>query len=113
MGLLVTVYRAAGYPDCTRGGLSSTANQLCIVNADGPFTPSPVAPAAWLVKGNLTGTAKIVVADPELPSDMWPSFGGNYATSCDGRFGMAVRKIDGNGATPVAIHDRYEQYGTQ
>lgn len=110
MGLIVNVYRPAGRDsDCTNGGLSSRVDRLCLVNVDGPFDPSPEAPAALLRHGPLK-SLNIVPCDGEaqaLPG--WFMFGGNLAATSDSRFGEAVRAMTGGqhvGA--VNIHDRLE-----
>jgi len=113
MGLNVSVYR---FPlgDCTLDGISSKAKDLCLVNVDGPVSPSPGQPAAMLVKGNMAGHVKIVPAllDDKMrysPDPRWCMMGGNYAATSDSRFHAAVRRITGGesyGAVP--IHDRIE-----
>lgn len=115
MGLTVNVYRNAG-PDCTAGGISATADRICLVNVTGPNEPSVDAPAA-MVTDNALGNKIVVPArayvdgDTEtgrriqyIPVDGWPMFGGNYAASCDSRFARAAGIY---GAVP--IHDRYER----
>lgn len=98
MGLLVSVYRSPGL-DCTNGGVSSTADTLCIVNIDGPFEPSDTHPAARLIRSG--GIARII---PEQPGEgVGPMFGGHFAATSDSRFSRAVGFY---GAVP--IHDRWE-----
>jgi len=113
MGLLVSVYR---FPlgDCTLGGISSKAKDLCLVNVDGPFSPDEKCPAAMLVPGNGRGLVKIVPAvldDKKRYSaePRWVMMGGNFAHTSDSRFNNAVSRITGAvsyGAVP--IHDRIE-----
>jgi len=113
MGLLVSVYR---FPlgDCTLGGISSQAKDICLLNVDGPFSPDDKCPAAMLVPGNGKGLVKIVPAVLDAnkrysPTPGWAMMGGNYAATSDSRFHEAVRKITGAasyGAVP--IHDRFE-----
>lgn len=113
MGLNVSVYR---FPlgDCTLDGISSKAKDLCLVNVDGPSSPSADQPAAMLVKGNMPGMVKIVPAlldDKQRYSQdpRWVMMGGNYAATSDSRFHRAVEAITGHpsyGAVP--IHDRIE-----
>lgn len=113
MGLHIDVYRSS-HGDCTNGGISSKARSLVVVNVDGPFSPSPDAPAAFLVRGlGPKGTVRIVPAISDgmkwVPSTDWTMMGGNYAGTSDGRFGRAVEELLGHafyGA--VAIHDRIE-----
>jgi len=113
MGLHVSVYR---FPlgECTLGGISSKATDLCLVNVDGPFSPDEKCPAAMLVPGNGRGLVKIVPAvldaNKRYSQDpRWVMMGGNYAATSDSRFHRAVEKITGSasyGAVP--IHDRIE-----
>ena len=118
MGMIVSVYRDHRDPngwlgdnDATNGGVTNHktgVHQLTLVNVDGPFDPTPTRPAAWLVPGNVEGSAKIVPHD-EYTNKTWTMFGGNYAATSDDRFSVAVEKIVGGtfyGAVP--IHDRVE-----
>jgi hypothetical protein len=107
MGLIINVYRAVARPDCTNGGVSGQFAELTLVNVDGPFDPDEQRPAAWLVRGNLPFTVKIVVVDPATASRR-PMMGGNYGGTCDSRFSEAVQHITGYGFGVVPIHDRYE-----
>ncbi|MGF6996773.1 hypothetical protein [Paraburkholderia sp. GAS32] len=116
MGLHIDVFRASqggSHIDCTMDGISSKADQLCIVNVPGPFNPSDTIPAAMLVKGNALGTVQIVPA--VKPGNEWietrrnACMGGNYGASSDSRFNEAVEKlIGGTFYGAVAIHDRFE-----
>ena len=116
MGLLLNVYRSdpvgpfGESMDCTLGGVSSRAWRLCVVNVDGPFNPSPDAPAVLLLKGNIPGAVKIVPADETgAPVKGWTMFGGNYAATSDSRFSEACARLSESpcyGAVP--IHDRIE-----
>lgn len=107
MGLIISVYRPADMGDCTLNGVSSQFDGLTLVNVDGPFDPTPDRPAAWLVRGNLPYTVKIVVEDPATTT-RWPMMGGNYGGTSDSRFNEAVQHITGFSMGPVPIHDRYE-----
>jgi hypothetical protein len=114
MGLIVQVYRGARGSDCTMGGISSQATELCLVNVSGPFKPRDGVPAAMLGTGRMFGRLRIV---PAVKNDAgeWVEdsrclmMGGNYAATSDSRFSDACAKLLGQsfyGA--VAIHDRYE-----
>jgi hypothetical protein len=106
MGLIISVYRPADLGDCTLNGVSGQFASLTLINVDGPFDPTPEHPAAWLVRGNLPYTVKIVVVDPATATRR-PMFGGNYGGTSDSRFNDAVKSITGHpGLAP--IHDRYE-----
>jgi len=109
MGLTVHVYRNGNYSDSTNDGISKYYDRILLANVEGPDYPDESElPTAYLVEGNLSGTIKIIPAiKPEGSSG--PMMGGNYASSCDRRFGEACEEITGNrfyGA--VAIHDRFE-----
>lgn len=108
MGLLISVYRNSNGGDCTNGGVTASANQLCLVNVDGPFEPRDGLPPAWLVPGNVPNAAKIVIADPHGPDRRWSMFGGNYAGTSDSRFTGAVKRLCGTSLGVVPVHDRYE-----
>jgi hypothetical protein len=101
MGMIVYVYRDADGSDCTAGGISSKFNKLTIINVDGPFDPTPDAPAVVLENGPLNSMRIVPVFKPE--GAVGPMFGGNYAASSDSRVRDAIGFY---GA--VAIHDRFE-----
>lgn len=107
MGLIISVYRPADLGDCTLNGVSGRFASLTLVNVEGPFNPHPERPAAWLVRGNLPYTVKIVVEDPATATRR-PMMGGNYGGTPDSRFREAVANITGYDTGPVPIHDRYE-----
>lgn len=106
MGLLVYVYKSS-LGDCTNGGITSKANEICITNIDGPFEPSKDCPAALLVEGNVPNSAKIIPADKKY-KNKWLMDGGNIADCSDSRFCSAVAKLQNGISSPVAIHDRTE-----
>lgn len=126
MGLRVSVYRNRNRhfnAECTNGGISAEALDLCIVNVDGPSEPNDESPAAMLVDWRPFGQeigrrmVKIVAAEKvdgqwrqlEQPTRNGPMFGGNYAGTSDSRFNEAIEKSLGTifyGAVP--IHDRFE-----
>jgi hypothetical protein len=113
MGLSVNVFRS-GPTDFTNGGISARADRLVVVNIPGPSEPGDGVPAVMLVDGPLH-TKRLVPAvrvgetgwmegDPDGPTGrVGQMFGGNYASTGDGRWSAAVGFY---GA--VAIHDRYE-----
>ena len=111
MGLILTVYRNAEGYDCTNGGVTSKFNKVCVTNVEGPFDPSPDAPAVELVGKSFSfGKSVNLVPVDLLEKKSWTMFGGNYATTSDSRFSKAVEKMLGvpfwSGAVPV--HDRVE-----
>ena len=109
MGIHVSVYRSE-YLDCTAGGISSTADQLCIINVDGPFDPSDDVPAAVLVVAEPIQGQKILRIEPADKGDQWTMFGGNYASTNDSRFSAKCKQLLGSGFYgAVAVHDRIER----
>ena len=106
MGLKVSVFRHGNY-DCTNGGISSKASELCIVNLPGSAEPSEDCPAARLIVRSPCGKPILsIVPDGE---ERWTMFGGNYAACSGNGFSDACSKLLGHkfyGA--VAIHDRVE-----
>lgn len=112
MGLIISVYRNPD-GDFTKGGISSKSTELYLENVHGPSTGNG-RPVAYLVKGNISGTAKIVPAEMTddgkvQPTNQWTMMGGNYGATSDSRFSEAVERIIGHkfyGAVP--IHDRIE-----
>lgn len=113
MGLLVSVFRSS-LGDCTGNGISCNETDLLLINVEGPIdNDHPDYKKALLVHGNCRGLVKIVparrVPDGWVKQEGWWMMGGNYASTSDGRFHDAVRKITGAesyGAVP--IHDRFE-----
>lgn len=110
MGLILNVYR---HPDgdFTRGGVSGQFRELTLVNADGPFDPTPDRPAVVMKHGNVPWSVHIVPIEATKNAKHY-MFGGNYAVTSDSRFGELVEKILGrqfrHAVGAVAIHDRTE-----
>ena len=104
MGMLAHIYDSP-LGNCSNKGLSSKFKEVCVINVEGPFDPSPDAPAVKLVKrdhGN-------IVCIPVGLEDKWTMFGGAYVSTSDSRFNDAVRKLSGYAhGFPVALHDRVE-----
>lgn len=105
MGLIVSVYRNSG-TDCTNGGVTARSTHLTLTNVDGPFQPTPDAPAAKLV---LRSTGNLTVV-PDGLEGKWTMFGGNFVYTSDSRFSKAVETLGGTkaGGYPIAVHDRVE-----
>lgn len=117
------VYRQPDGTDCTNGGISSQAEYLTVYGPNEKFEPRPFrflnkpAPPVRMVPSNLRvmGTPMAVNLKPidpetgEIASGWWMS-GGNYASSCDSRFGEMIAEVNPalqySGA--VSIHDRQE-----
>src|SRR4051812_39382854 len=108
MGLRANIYKHKGR-SFSNGGISSYADEVTIVNIDGPYEPTLSAPAVRLQRGAFPNTAEVV---PELaPSpehSIGPMAGGTYVAYPDSRFRDAIRKITGSYDTVVPLHDRFE-----
>jgi hypothetical protein len=112
MGLLIWIHRA-DY-DSVRNVFHGCA-KITLVDADGPFDPSPDAPAATLATSPY-GDPIIIPLDwpPDRPAG--PSFGGTFAATSDSRFGAAVVKATGIRTgrhgyyAAVPIHDRFDTW---
>ena len=107
MGLRANIYRS-DLGDCSNNGISSRAQNVTILNCDGPFEPTFDAPAVVLERGVFDGT---VVARPYYEGDSKPWFmaGGTFIGTSDARFSRKVEEIIGGrfyGAVP--FHDRVE-----
>ena len=120
MGLHVKIYTEREHKDdfmygedCTNGGESSYAKGFCVTNAEGPFEPCKEYPAAKLIKQEFGFGCSLKLV-PESALDKNTSFGGNFASTSDSRFGDACRELMGKdlgnmyGLGPVSIHDRVE-----
>lgn len=107
MGLHASIFRN-DLGDCTNGGISSKANRVTIVNADGPFSPSEDAPAVMIID-HPAGPQYLPIAvpcegsgtagDPYRPQ-VGGMAGGNFVFTSDSR--MDPRH-------PVSLHDRFER----
>lgn len=102
-GLIVSVYRRRG-GDCTLGGITSTHDELTLMNASGPFEPRDERPPVVIVPGPAGDpTAFPAVqrgAEWVKAPGSW-AFGGNYVATSDSRFREVTSFY---GAVPV--HDR-------
>ena len=120
MGMYVDIYTQREHPDdlfygedCTNGGESSYVKGFCVTNVDGPFNPCEDYPAAKLIKQEFGFGCSLKIV-PESKLDKATSFGGNFASTSDSRFGDKCRELMGEdignvyGLGPVKIHDRVE-----
>ena len=114
MGLLIFTYRNPMLGDSTNGGVSSTHDMLCLINASGPFAPTEDAPAV-IMQEHTRGCLRIIPAmlagNGEWVAEKFRLHmaGGNYAGCSDSRFGELCERLLGHrfyGA--VSIHDRLE-----
>ena len=104
MGMIASVFRS-DLGDCSNKGVSARATKVCVVNVEGPFDPSPDAPAVRLVKRKYGN----VVAIPVGLDEFEVMFGGTYVSTSDSRFAEAVEQMSGyDFGFPIAMHDRVE-----
>lgn len=95
--------------DCTNGGVSSRYDKLYVVCPDGNFEfDFDNAPDNLMrIHVRLIGGKTVYSLQPMRPCSTgcvgWMA-GGNYAASCDSRFGELIGGMYG----AVAIHDRQE-----
>ena len=118
-GLRASVFREAGLPDCSNGGISARVDRVVVVavldylskrlpevhTVRGPSTAGDDCPAVALVMHSHFGRGVSVSAQPYgegVPLTGWMS-GGTYIATSDERFGEASGFY---GA--VALHDRRE-----
>lgn len=112
MGLIANIYRSEHNSSLNVFG---SFTRVTLVNVDGPFDPSPDAPAAMLCPGNARDTVVIrpvevlAVDDPKKSKPLRGMMGGAYVATSDSRFAEAVEKMLGqNFYGAVALHDRVE-----
>jgi len=107
MGLRVSIIGEGR--NCSNGGVSSQANNLTIVNIDGPFEPSDDAPGAVL-KSHVFRS--VVVVPVDVPDGVaGPMAGGNYVVSSDSRWGQKLTEMgQANSYIAVPLHDRFESW---
>jgi hypothetical protein len=108
-GLHISVLRDASHNgDCTNNGVSAQHTTLTLVGEgiNGPFEPSPDAPAVKLVKRNLPGRSgqrieylHLEPVDAGYNGGRWLMAGGNFGWTSDSRFPSDY---------PISIHDRFE-----
>lgn len=104
MGLIASIFRDRN-SDCSNGGISSRHDRVTIVNVEGPFDPTPNAPAVKLVVRGIGGE-RVVHFEPVEPvaeGNVGYMAGGAFVASSDSRFRRAVGFY---GA--VSLHDRQE-----
>lgn len=112
--LFVTVFRPAGYPDCTGNGLSSRVDSSTLF-----FDCSREEAIEWcksngksseymffLVKRELWGEDHSYAEPLIKPENRAQVFGGNFLYTSDSR----MYKTGGIYKAPVPIHDRFETW---
>lgn len=112
--LFVTVFRPAGYPDCTSNGLSSRVDsstlffdctreeaiEWCKSNGKSPEY------MFFLVPRELWGEDHAYAEPLVKPEGKAQSFGGNFIYTSDSR----MYKTGGIYKVPVPIHDRFDTW---
>lgn len=94
--LTVNVLRFAGYPDCTRRGLTSRRECLDLYFGDGALE---VAPDDALVLVADDPSYLYAVPAGLMRAKRWTIAGGNFVHTSDGRFPNRY---------PIPVHDRVE-----
>ena len=108
MGLNTNIFRWS-LGDCSNGGISGKYDQVCVINADGPFDPTPDCPAVELMTRNIGGVIYVRAVPVDI-KDECHMHGGTFIYTSDSRFGDAVEKLTGRPHDgPVALHDRVER----
>ena len=122
-GLIVEVYRAVGYGDCTNGGVSGKHASLTVVGTKvgGEKTWRPLDKESRVFPPNEDRPAMVLVDYPQvclvplefiengLPKGhVGPMCGGNYAATSDSRWHQLGRILGAGRINAVPIHDRIE-----
>jgi len=100
-GLMVSVLKPAGFPDCTMGGVSSKSDNLILVGDDivEIFEARPEMPAVYLVNREIGGKPFVHAEPVDNPTKRGFMAGGNFIYTSDSRFPSQY---------PISIHDRQE-----
>ncbi|GAF72945.1 unnamed protein product [marine sediment metagenome] len=98
-GMMVSVFRAVDFADCTLGGITSKAKHVVLIGKGvaACFEPSEDMPALYLHEME-TGSGTYMYAAP-IKGNTCGRFamGGNYISSSDSRFPNQY---------PIPVHDR-------
>ena len=110
--LFVTVFRAAGFPDCTNNGLSNRVDSALLFS-----NCSHEEAINWCEENNHDPKNQFILVNRTLwnedhsyaeplvkPNSMIQCFGGNFLYTSDSR----MYKTGGVYKVPVPIHDRFE-----
>jgi len=107
MGLRAYIFKMPSTSDCSLGGISAFFTDVCIVNVEGPSTPSPTCPAVELCTREVAGSIHFY-AKPHAIGTHRGMFGGTYVATSDSRFGEAVERLGGVSGVAIQLHDRVE-----
>ncbi len=109
-GIRVDIYKFRGASYSNRGISAHSDEVTLLLPGGGPFKPAADAPAVRIVRGNVPGTIKALVADDQgNPLQGRSMMGGCYLASSDGRFAAECERVLGYiFYAAVPLHDRYE-----
>lgn len=112
--LYVTVFRAAGYPDCTNNGLSARVN-----SAELFWECTHDEAIEWCKEHQRDPEKQFILVDRKLwgedhsyaeplikPTGKMQVFGGNFLYTSDSR----MYKTSGVAKLPIPVHDRFETW---
>ena len=112
--LYVTVFRAAGYPDCTNNGLSARVN-----SAELFWECTHDEAIEWCKEHQKDPEKQFILVDRKLwgedhsyaeplikPTGKMQVFGGNFLYTSDSR----MYKTSGVAKLPIPVHDRFETW---
>ena len=110
--LRLDVYRTR-YGDCTNGGISGRWDELIVPCDEGYVEYDPENPQENLVyvEARIVAGINTLRLVPAAVRDKRTMFGGNYATTCDSRFGRMLAAKWGMGFRfndILPVHDRVE-----
>lgn len=121
MGLHASIYKNKGYT--YNGVVSSKADEVTVVNCDGPFEPSPAEPPV-IVKlgpGNRNdGRPRHVIAVPAVKNadGHWVETtdtgkcrmcGGTFINTSDSRFHELIERLGGVRGVAISMHDVFSE----
>lgn len=121
MGLNAHIYKNGG---ATHGGVvSSVADEVTIVNCDGPFDPLPTTPPVIVKSGpgnRNDGRPRHVIAVPATKdtNGNWVELtdtgkcrmcGGTFVATSDSRFHDLVERLGGARGTAISMHDVFSE----
>jgi len=122
MGIHASIFRTASY--LSPANIMAGLHEVTVVNAEGPFDPSPIAPAVILLSryagdiyavpatddgGNASrnNTARVHVGGKVWWVVPMLCFGGDYIAASDSRFSQAIEALSKrNFYGAVSLHDR-------
>ena len=112
--LFVTIFRPAGFPDCTGNGLSSKVNSAFLF-----FDCTAIDAIMWCKKHEKDPSKQFFLKKRDLwgedhsyaeplikPNDKAQLFGGNFLYTSDSN----MYKTGGIYKVPIPIHDRFETW---